>query len=273
MIPSPGEDTAAAPVQFSFALQPIIDTDTSTIFSYEAFVRGIHGEPAHSVVRHIDRISKPVFDSLVCERSIGLAAQLGLKRHLSVNLFGGTARCSEQRIEAILQAASRHAFPTQRLVVELSDAELAENHRDFGGILRSYRKLGLRTAIDFVSTQPRYLSMLVECQPAFIKLDRRLCAGIEYNSAHRSIVKTLARLSEQTDIALIAGGVETREEFEALRDQGITLFQGYYFARPEFELLPAVPLARLLRGCASPQHSTDGFAPWAAPLVTPQRLH
>ena len=40
-------------------------------------------------------------------------------------------------------------------------------------------------------------------------------------------------------------GVETRGELAALRDLGIDLFQGFYFARPGFQSLPEVDWALL----------------------------
>jgi EAL domain-containing protein (putative c-di-GMP-specific phosphodiesterase class I) len=42
-------------------------------------------------------------------------------------------------------------------------------------------------------------------------------------------------------IDVIAEGIETREECLALADQGVRLFQGYFFARPAFEALPQIP--------------------------------
>lgn len=254
---------AEAPVEFSFALQPIIDADNRTIFSYEAFVRGYRGEPACTVVDHIDHIGKALFNTLVCDRSIGLAAQLGLKRHLSVNLFAYADTCAQHPVDTVLEAAGRHVFPAQRIVIELTGVESAQNYPDLGATLKTCRQSGLRAAIDFVSADQRYLSMLADHPPAFIKLDRRVCAGIEHNKARYSIVDTLVRFSEHADISLIAEGVETREEFETLRDQGIALFQGYYFARPEFELLPAVPLIRMMRSSATRQCAGDGISPWA----------
>ena len=40
---------------------------------------------------------------------------------------------------------------------------------------------------------------------------------------------------------MLAEGVETEAEFAALKAAGVTLFQGYYFAKPGFETLPVVP--------------------------------
>ena len=46
---------------------------------------------------------------------------------------------------------------------------------------------------------------------------------------------------EELGIKVIAEGIETKEECLTLIDEGVTLFQGYLFARPGFESLPVVP--------------------------------
>ncbi|OYY83833.1 MAG: hypothetical protein B7Y34_01185 [Methylophilales bacterium 16-45-9] len=48
-------------------------------------------------------------------------------------------------------------------------------------------------------------------------------------------------ICKQLDIKVIAEGIETKEECMTLIDEGVTLFQGYLFARPGFESLPVVP--------------------------------
>jgi EAL domain-containing protein (putative c-di-GMP-specific phosphodiesterase class I) len=50
-------------------------------------------------------------------------------------------------------------------------------------------------------------------------------------------------LCRELGTRVIAEGVETREEYLALRDLGVELFQGYYFARPAFRALAGLPAA------------------------------
>lgn len=56
----------------------------------------------------------------------------------------------------------------------------------------------------------------------------------------RAIVRGICGVAEELGASIIAEGIEQREELAVLRDFGITLFQGYLFARPGFESLPAV---------------------------------
>ena len=56
------------------------------------------------------------------------------------------------------------------------------------------------------------------------------------------IIAGIAATARALDIAVIAEGVETEGELQTLRAAGISLFQGYLFAKPEIERLPAVPM-------------------------------
>ena len=66
-------------------------------------------------------------------------------------------------------------------------------------------------------------------------------AGLDAATRRRAIVSSIVRLCEELSIQVIAEGIETPAECLALQDEGITLFQGYLFARPGFEHLPAIP--------------------------------
>lgn len=69
-------------------------------------------------------------------------------------------------------------------------------------------------------------------------LDRtHLVSNIFENRARQAIVRGILVTCRELGIDVLAEGVELRAEYEWLRDQGIDLFQGYYFARPAFEEL------------------------------------
>ena len=69
----------------------------------------------------------------------------------------------------------------------------------------------------------------------------RIFTEPQQGAAYDSLL-TVAQLSESLNFNLVAEGVETFDEYLALRDCGIKLMQGYLFARPGFESLPAVTL-------------------------------
>ena len=79
--------------------------------------------------------------------------------------------------------------------------------------------------------------MLAEYQPNYIKLDRNLIADIHEDHVKQTIVKGIGNICKQLSIEMMAEGVENVEEYQWLREVGINIFQGFYFARPSFEAL------------------------------------
>jgi EAL domain-containing protein (putative c-di-GMP-specific phosphodiesterase class I) len=76
--------------------------------------------------------------------------------------------------------------------------------------------------------------------PARHRQDRHgLTRGIESDRVRRAITRYVVGLCRELDITVIAEGVETLAEAVALRELGVRLCQGYLFARPALERLPA----------------------------------
>jgi EAL domain-containing protein (putative c-di-GMP-specific phosphodiesterase class I) len=67
-----------------------------------------------------------------------------------------------------------------------------------------------------------------------------LLRDIHLNSAKQAIIAGVAGIARSLNITLLAEGVESEEELAVLRGSGITLFQGYLFAKPDLMALPAV---------------------------------
>ena len=68
-----------------------------------------------------------------------------------------------------------------------------------------------------------------------------LTRTIDANSVKQSIVKGILHVARDLGIAIIAKGIETKNELETLWDFGVNLFQGYYFAKPAYESLAEIP--------------------------------
>lgn len=231
--------------EFSFAFQPIIDVGSGRVFSYEALVRGINGEPARFILDKVDDGNRYRFDQACRVRAIELAARLGVSQHLNINFMPNAIYRPELCIRTTLEAADTHAFPVERLILEVIEGEQVEANVDLENILRSYRQLGLKTALDDFGAGYSGLNLLAEYHPDFIKLDRKLISNIHENPRKQAIVKGIVQVCRDLEIIAIAEGIETAEEYRTLRDAGISLLQGYYFARPAFESLPKVDVGLL----------------------------
>jgi len=76
------------------------------------------------------------------------------------------------------------------------------------------------------------LQAIAEIAPDFIKADMHLVRGLHASSIKRELIDTMQRFSESTGITLVAEGVESTEELNALVSIGVRCAQGYLFARP-----------------------------------------
>ena len=226
--------------EFSFAFQPIVDAVHQEIVSFEALVRGPHGESSSQVFARVPPRSLQCFDQACRTRAIGLAARLHLRAGLNLNLVPNSSRHTRKNVRATLEASLRLGFPVERLVFEVSEAEHLLHYSRVGKIFNDYEDRAFRTAIDDFGAGVSGLQMLAEYQPDYLKLDRNLIADVHENRVRQVLVSGLVDICRQLSIDPIAEGVEKAEEYHWLRGAGIHLFQGFYFARPVFEALSDV---------------------------------
>lgn len=222
---------------FSMAFQPIVDIDSGTAFAYEALVRGANGEGAHAVLSTVDEANRYAFDQQCRVKAINLAHALSLPAHgarLSINFMPNAVYEPRACIRLTLAAAATVGFPTQNIIFEFTESERVEPDHLLG-ILRSYRDMGFKTAIDDFGAGHAGLNLLAQFQPDIVKLDMELIRGIDGNTAKRTIVRSVAGMLADLGIQTVCEGVETLGELQALRDLGLHLFQGYLLARPKFE--------------------------------------
>jgi EAL domain-containing protein (putative c-di-GMP-specific phosphodiesterase class I) len=235
--------TGGVDFAFTFAFQPIVDAATREIISFEALVRGPAGESSDDVFSWVPRENLYHFDQACRLKAIHLARRLNLDTSLNLNFFPNSAHGTGTGIRATLQASLEAGFPVDKLVFEVSESELLQQHARIEGIFDGCQDSGFLTAIDDFGAGYSGLRMLADYQPNFIKLDRDLVSDVHENHVKQIIVRGMRGICRQLSIETIAEGVEKAEEYHWLRKAGIHLFQGFYFARPAFEALAEVPLA------------------------------
>ena len=232
-------DGTAFDMPFSMAFQPIVDVEAGKIFGHEALVRGPNGEGAQSVLSAVNDDNVYAFDQQCRVRAIQLAAKLDLARdgaRLSINFLPNAVYEPKACIQLTLAAAAASGFPLDRIIFEFTENEqVPAAHLDH--ILNTYKVMGFATAIDDFGAGFAGLTLLARFQPDIVKLDMELIRGLDRDRVRRTIVRSMTATCRDLGIQVLAEGVETREEYEALREIGISLYQGYFFARPAFESL------------------------------------
>jgi EAL domain-containing protein (putative c-di-GMP-specific phosphodiesterase class I) len=98
---------------------------------------------------------------------------------------------------------------------------------------------GVHLVVDDLGAGYSNLKSIADLKPRVVKLDRGLVAGIHQSARQQRLVKGVRQLCRDLDATVVAEGIETHDEYGALRDAGAPLGQGYLFARPDFSM-PAV---------------------------------
>lgn len=230
---------------FEYAYQPIVDLETRSIYAREALVRGPQGEGAATVLAQVNDDNRYRFDQACRVKAIKGASALGMTECLSINFLPNAIYKPELCIRTTLEAARVHGFPLERIIFEVTEGERVEDGPWFAEILREYKRCGFKTAIDDFGAGYAGLSLLADFQPDLIKLDMGLIRNIDRDRARCTIVRNLVRMCADMNIQVIAEGVETAAERDALRDAGIHLMQGYLFARPAFQAVAPVAFDEL----------------------------
>ncbi|WP_247877720.1 EAL domain-containing protein [Azospirillum thiophilum] len=224
------------------AFQPIVDIAAGQVWAHEALVRGTEGQGAGWVLGQVTDANRYAFDQSCRIKAIELASELPMGgARLSINFLPNAVYKAEACIRATLAAARRTGFPTDRIIFEVTENERVVDHDHLKGIFTEYRRQGFLTAIDDFGSGYSGLNLLAEFQPDIIKLDMELTRGIDANRARRSIVKAILAVCGDLGITPIAEGIETVDEAKTLRDLGVTLMQGYLFARPAFRAVVSEP--------------------------------
>lgn len=246
--PCPGcRDGAGLDFEFSMAFQPIVDVETGTPFAFEALARGTAGEGAAEILGRVTERNLYAFDQACRVKAIEVAARAGLLEtpaRLSINFLPNAVYSPKACIQLTLSTAAAAGMPLDRLIFEFTENQRMADPSHVARIVESYREMGFGTALDDFGAGHAGLGLLARFQPDIIKLDMDLIRGLDASLPRRIIVEGVARMCRQLEIALIAEGVETVEELDALRAIGIRYFQGYLFARPGFEMLPEAHLPR-----------------------------
>lgn len=240
-------------IPFAMAFQPIVDTVASKPFAYEALVRGPHGESAASILSQVTDANRYAFDQACRVEAIESALAAGLldtDARLSINFLPNAVYSPLACIQLTLRTAKATGMPIDRLIFEFTENEPMADPEHVATIVAAYRRMGFGTALDDFGAGYAGLNLLARFQPEIVKLDMELVRGLDTSLSRRTIVDGVLKMCTALGVTVIAEGVETAGEVEALRTIGVRYLQGFYFAPPIFEALPAIAFPDELRQVA-----------------------
>ena len=140
-----------------------------------------------------------------------------------------------------------HGLPAQRLFVEVTESVLVDADLASVTTVNRLRALGVRIVLDDLGAGYSSLAYLKRLRIDMVKLDRSFVQGLPHRRVDVAIVRALSTLAKSLGIHVIAEGIETTEQAEFLKAEGVIYGQGFLFDKP---LSVAEIEARLTTGSA-----------------------
>lgn len=227
--------------ELSLAYQPKVDLMNGTLLGFEALLRWHNDQLGGAVspgdfipVAEDSGLIVPIGEWVIEQALLDLRkwnAGRPKKLHVAVNLSArqlkveGTIR----RIAALLADA---AVPADWLELELTESLVMENVHAQIETFHELRRLGVRLAIDDFGTGYSSMGYLKRLPIDTLKIDRSFVSDLPMDHNDLAIATAIVALGHSLGLAVVAEGIETEAQADALLNLGCDIGQGYLYARP-----------------------------------------
>lgn len=159
-----------------------------------------------------------------------------IKREWRISVNVSPLQFREERfIDELHELIVSYNINPAKLRVELTEGVLIVNQNEAMEKIDKLSQMGVSTSIDDFGTGYSSLAYLKHLKINELKIDQSFVFGLETNNSDKTIIKTIIMMGEEFGFEVIAEGVETKEQFETLKNLGCKYFQGYLFAKPCIE--------------------------------------
>jgi EAL domain-containing protein (putative c-di-GMP-specific phosphodiesterase class I) len=235
-------DVDGGPIAMAF--QPVVDIRRGEVFAYKALARRPGGTSAAEVFRGVFGCNLARLERCLVQEALKSAAALGIRTRLAINL-GGTMLGDLAELASLSEMVARAGLSADRIIFELPE-RLPIEPSSWRATHQTLRSAGFSSAIDDFGAGHAGLSVLALYSPHLLKLDIGLTRGVLSDVPRQIIVSGIVGMATRLGVEVAAEGVEMLEDAVCLRRIGISLQQGYFYARPELEQLRKPDLTLLL---------------------------
>ncbi len=214
--------------QLKVVFQPIVDLRSKKIFAYEALVRS----QSEDFDSPMSLFAAAVQHSCSGElgRIIRQLAVQGCPAHpLFLNIH--PAELNEKWVVQPDDPIFQHS---EDVYLEITEGVPLSHFRLCQSILREVRGRGVYLVVDDLGAGYSNLRYIADLHPRVVKLDRDLIAGLVKDTRMFKLVSAIVVLCRELDAMVVAEGIETADELDAVQAAGARFGQGYLLARPAF---------------------------------------
>jgi PAS domain S-box-containing protein len=209
---------------FTPFFQPIVDLWDGSVVGHEALTRFTDGRAPNLVFDAASRAGLGIDLETAClGASLEASERLPANGYLSLN--ASPELVLSGRLGSILAAVSRP------VVLEITEHVEID---DYKGLRRELKRLGesVRVAVDDAGAGYASFRHILELAPDFVKIDLDLVRGVDAEPARQALIAGMGYFAVKRKLRLVAEGIETRKELDALQALAVPYGQGYLLGRP-----------------------------------------
>lgn len=233
-------ERALAEEQFTILLQPKYTVEGAVLAGAEALVRWNHPEWGMlSPAEFIPLFEKNGFitkmDKFVWEKTCSVLSDWVRQGYkvppVSVNV--SRADIYQTDLEnVLLKLTQKYEIPAEMLHLEITESAYTEDSRQIIDVAGKLKEAGFIIEMDDFGTGYSSLNMLNQMPLDILKLDMSFVQSETEKPVNKGILCFVMELAQRMQLRVVAEGVETKEQWERLREIGCDYVQGYYFAKP-----------------------------------------
>jgi EAL domain-containing protein (putative c-di-GMP-specific phosphodiesterase class I) len=217
-------ETGAIKVVF----QPIVDIRRKRTFAYEALVRPTDPyfrDPVHLFDEAAKHKLSGKLGRLIREKAVDSCTNYPLFLNIHP---------SELDAHFIVQPNDPIFEHGHDVYLEITEGVPLTHFVLCKQILNEVSGRGIYLVVDDLGAGYSNLKYIADLNPRVVKIDRGLVSGLVIGSRLHTLVKGIVSMCAELGAKVVAEGIETVTEFEAVREAGVDYAQGYLLARPAF---------------------------------------
>ncbi|MCU1498177.1 MAG: putative Diguanylate cyclase/phosphodiesterase [Acidimicrobiales bacterium] len=230
--------TAIARGDLTLEYQPQVDLTSGRVVGVEALVRWRpEGQPVSPVefieVAERTGLIRPLTELVLRQamRQCAEWAEAGMALRVSANL--STRNIEDPHLVGLVSSLlAEHEGIVGLFEVEVTETSVMVDPDACTATLQAFHDLGLHISIDDFGTGHSSLAYLTKLPVDQLKIDRSFVTELTKPGSGQAVVHAIIDLGRHLGLEVVAEGIETRSQLEALTAMGCAIGQGYYYARP-----------------------------------------
>ncbi|QDT09563.1 EAL domain-containing protein [Stieleria marina] len=227
--------------EFVAFYQPIIDLQSKRIVGFESLVRWDHptrGMLSPFFFLEIAEETGAIVEigELILEqacRDLQELTTLFPSIPLKVNVNLASQQVQDLRLITVINdVLERTQLDPKHLTLEITETALIDDFEKAKRVISNVRKRGIQVALDDFGAGHSSLTYLQQLPIDYLKLDRALISSVCESESQHAITDCVTRLGKALNLKVVAEGIETSDQDQAVTKLGCDMAQGFLFSKP-----------------------------------------